>query len=281
MKKKILTALTCALMFMAIPCMTSLAGQWKEDNIGKWFQNDNGTYVTNTWLSDNDRWYHFDSNGYMQKSEWIMDSGKWYYMDADGSCLFNTTTPDNYRVGADGAYIFQMPATGLPSLESMRFASTEEKHTFVNDLYSGMYSSGSDSLWELGQYEQMIPENMNEIVADPSYYGALCDHILKKYQKASLDQSMASGNPAIRVYGYYMEEYRQLNIKYLSQLSKNLKNGQFAAYLENLSNLEKEGSALESRYEPYVNEIYEWYYSSYYSDYYDYYGSYYDYDYGY
>lgn len=283
MKKKILAAMACAMMFTAIPGFTAFAGQWKQDNIGSWYQNDNGSYVQNTWLEDEGRWYHFNSSGYMQKNEWIMDSGKWYYMGADGVCLVNTTTPDNYLVGSDGAYVFQMPATGLPTLESMKFTGMDEKRAFIAELYSTMYTSANDNLWDLSDYEEMIPENMNEIVLDAQYYSALCDHILKKFKNASLAESMASGNPATRVYGYCMEEYRQLYVKYLGTMSKNLKNGQFAAYMENLDNLEKESTQLENRYMPYLDEISDWYtsayyydyYNNYYSDYYsDYYGSY-------
>lgn len=270
MKKKIITAVTCAIMLASISCITSFAGQWKQDDTGSWYEHDNGSYVKNGWLADDGKWYHFDNDGYLQKNEWVMDSGRWYYLGADGACLVNTTTPDNYTVGADGARIFQMPATGLPSLESLKMASADEKYAFISELYSGMYSSANDSLWTLSQYAQMIPEDMNEVVTDVDYYRALCDHILKKFKHASLADSMSSSNPAIRVYGYCMEEYRQIYIKYLALLSKNLKNGQFAAYLENISNLEKETDQLEERYAPYMTEIGDWYSSLYYYDYYDY-----------
>ena len=31
--------------------------------------------------------------------------GVWYYLGADGVMMTNATTPDGYRVGADGAWI--------------------------------------------------------------------------------------------------------------------------------------------------------------------------------
>ncbi len=265
MKKKILTAMASVLILTAIPSVTSFAGQWKQNDIGYWYENDQGSYVKNSWLSDDGKWYHFDNNGYMQKNEWIMDSGKWYYLDAEGICLMNTTTPDNYTVGPDGARIFQMPATGLPDLKSMILTSEEEKYNFILEL-----ETSPDSLWEIITYEQLIPDDMNEIVTDVDYYGALCKHILKKYKNASLAQPMSSNNPAIRVYGYFVEEYRQLYIKYLSSMSKNLTNRQYAAYVENMNKLDKETTQLIERYEPYLDEISNWYSFLYY-----------DYDYGY
>lgn len=32
-------------------------------------------------------------------------NGIWYYLGQDGVMLTNTTTPDGYKVGADGAWI--------------------------------------------------------------------------------------------------------------------------------------------------------------------------------
>lgn len=58
---------------------------WAQDSKGWWIQNTDGSYLTNAWYQNTD--------------------GKWYYMGADGYMLTNTTTPDGYKVGADGAWI--------------------------------------------------------------------------------------------------------------------------------------------------------------------------------
>ena len=63
---------------------TSLAGTWQAQDNGQWkYQNDDGSFATG----------------------WIEDGGKNYYLDANGIMLANTTTPDGYYVGADGAWI--------------------------------------------------------------------------------------------------------------------------------------------------------------------------------
>ena len=68
--------------------MTSFAG-WQSDANGYWWQNDDGTYPTNTW-----QW--LDGNG-----DGVAEC---YYFDGNGYMLANTTTPDGYQVNIDGAW---------------------------------------------------------------------------------------------------------------------------------------------------------------------------------
>jgi hypothetical protein len=81
MKKAIAIALATATM--TSQAMPAMAAEWKQDNTGWWYQEDNGSYPTNSWKWINGRCYYFDSNGYM---------------------LANTTTPDGYTVDATGAW---------------------------------------------------------------------------------------------------------------------------------------------------------------------------------
>ena len=81
MKKAIAIALATATM--ASQAMTAMAAEWKQNEIGYWYQEDNGSYPTNSWKWINGKCYYFDSNGYM---------------------LANTTTPDGYTVDATGAW---------------------------------------------------------------------------------------------------------------------------------------------------------------------------------
>ena len=41
----------------------------------------------------------------MAKSRWIQTNGYWYYVGADGALFVNGTTPDGYRVDANGVWI--------------------------------------------------------------------------------------------------------------------------------------------------------------------------------
>lgn len=67
----------------------SFAGQWKQNNIGWWYENDNKSYPVNTWA-----WLDGNKDGIAEC----------YYFDNNGYCLMNTTTPDNYTVNENGAW---------------------------------------------------------------------------------------------------------------------------------------------------------------------------------
>lgn len=78
-------------LFVAILAMsaamatTALAGEWKQDQTGWWYQNDDGSYQTNQWFQD------FD--------------GTWYYLNESGYMLTNGTAPDGRQIGADGKWV--------------------------------------------------------------------------------------------------------------------------------------------------------------------------------
>lgn len=57
------------------------------------------------WHLVNGTWHYFDANGSMAFGQWIETSGLWYYVDANGSLFVNGTTPDGYRVDANGVWI--------------------------------------------------------------------------------------------------------------------------------------------------------------------------------
>lgn len=105
--KRIIRAFLITIVAMGVTIlgsMTAFAGTWGTDSKGWWYQNDDGTYLANQWLKDLDgKWYHFNQYGYMQ-SGWILDNNKWYYLGVDGAMYTNTTTPDGYSVGTDGAW---------------------------------------------------------------------------------------------------------------------------------------------------------------------------------
>ena len=63
---------------------TAVSEGWKKDDQGWWYQNADGSYPTNAWKEIDGRHYYFGADGYM---------------------LHDTTTPDGYQVGADGAWI--------------------------------------------------------------------------------------------------------------------------------------------------------------------------------
>ena len=87
-KKLLLYGLVTAMTLSA--SLTALAGTWKQDHIGWWWQENNGSYPVSTW-----QWIDGNNDGIAEC----------YYFDNVGYCLLNTTTPDGYTVNADGAWI--------------------------------------------------------------------------------------------------------------------------------------------------------------------------------
>lgn len=66
----------------------SAAGQWVLQDGHWWYRRTDGSWPA-------DGWFYLSYNGTEQ----------WYYFDSQGWMLSSTTTPDGYKVGADGAWI--------------------------------------------------------------------------------------------------------------------------------------------------------------------------------
>lgn len=83
-RKKCRMMVIAVLLATVALSMSAFAGQWRQDDTGWWYQNEDGTYV---------------------KSEWFWIDGRCYYFNEDGYCLQNTQTPDGYSVDGQGAWI--------------------------------------------------------------------------------------------------------------------------------------------------------------------------------
>lgn len=88
MKKNFVKVLTLATLLSAFSPLTSFAGEWKSNNNGWWYQNDDGSYPKNTW-----QWIDGNKDG-------ISES---YYFNENGYLLTNTTK-DGCTVNGDGAW---------------------------------------------------------------------------------------------------------------------------------------------------------------------------------
>lgn len=82
------------------------ANEWVTvDGLSYWF--DASSYMAKGWRNLNGTWYYLRSDGSMAKNYWcqVPENGKWFYLGSNGAMLTNTTTPDGYTVGSDGAWI--------------------------------------------------------------------------------------------------------------------------------------------------------------------------------
>lgn len=82
MKMKFVTIM--AIAFSLAMSISAYAAQWQQDANGWWYENDDGSYPVNQWQEIDGKQYYFNDAGYM---------------------LTDTTTPDGYHVGGDGAWI--------------------------------------------------------------------------------------------------------------------------------------------------------------------------------
>ncbi|APJ31435.1 choline binding protein PcpA [Streptococcus pneumoniae] len=81
----------------------SMATGWVKDK-GLWYYlNESGSMATG-WVKDKGLWYYLNESGSMATG-WFTVSGQWYYTYNSGDLLVNTTTPDGYRVNANGEWV--------------------------------------------------------------------------------------------------------------------------------------------------------------------------------
>ena len=76
---------------------------WVKDKNVWYYMNSDGDMATG-WVKDNGNWYFMDSTGAM-KTGWILSGGKWYYLYENGKMATNTYIDNQYKIGADGAWI--------------------------------------------------------------------------------------------------------------------------------------------------------------------------------
>lgn len=78
------------LIFTVTFSFPALAGEWKQDAAGYWWQNDDGSYPSGSW-----RWIDGNQDG----------TAECYYFDENGYLLTGTTAPDGYTVDANGCWV--------------------------------------------------------------------------------------------------------------------------------------------------------------------------------
>lgn len=82
-----------------------IENSWLKVN-NSWFYAKAGGYISeNEWLYLGNKWYYTQSGGYTAINQWLQINGKWYCFDSNCALYVNTTTPDGYRVDANGAWI--------------------------------------------------------------------------------------------------------------------------------------------------------------------------------
>lgn len=173
MKKWVFTAAVAGLL-AATMTMPVFAAEWKQDQVGRWYQNDDGSYPSDCW-------------------SWI--DSKCYYFNEQGYCLLDTITPDGYTVDASGAWIVDgvvqvqesEPAAEAQAAETQAasgeftvadltvttpsgFTKVEELSDekgvyFANASMDGIIGVVSEDIPDMGGYESLL-DSMSEGIID-------------------------------------------------------------------------------------------------------------------
>lgn len=84
----------------------TLISLWSGDNKSVWYYlTEDGTRLQNQWKQVWENWYYFGEDGVSKQNTWFQIEGRWYYFDQWSVMLHDTTTPDGYTVGSDGAWV--------------------------------------------------------------------------------------------------------------------------------------------------------------------------------
>lgn len=105
MKKTIKVLGLVAIMTLSMSIQV-FAGEWKKNDTGWWYQNNDNSYPVNTWA-----WIDGNKDGIAEC----------YYFNENGYMLANTNTPDNYTVNESGAWT----VNGVVQTKNM-FISSED-----------------------------------------------------------------------------------------------------------------------------------------------------------
>lgn len=124
MKKRGLVTVGLIFIMSVSSALSVYAGEWKQDTKGWWWQEDNGSYPVNAWKEINGKNYYFGSDGYM---------------------LTNTTTPDGYKVGADGDWIQE--GNNTVALNNADFYARVNDIVLTDNMVFYMNSKDNYNLW--------------------------------------------------------------------------------------------------------------------------------------
>lgn len=72
---------------------------------GVWYYLANDGQMQLGWFYIGNAWYYLNGSGAMNKGGWSKVGKSWYYFTNTGALLVNTTTPDGYRVNANGEWV--------------------------------------------------------------------------------------------------------------------------------------------------------------------------------
>lgn len=142
---------------------------WQEDNVGRWYQNSDGSYVKNRWKEINGSRYYFDESGYVTVG-FAEINGEEYYFSSKGVLQTKNFTIDGevYIVNSRGVILDAVDEWDYESSQ-YTYKSGSNKTTGSSDKNSNSTATGSQredsSVTEDGhnrEYAEAVIELVNK-----------------------------------------------------------------------------------------------------------------------
>lgn len=173
-----------------------------------------------SWIRANDgRWWYRHDNGTFTQGAWELIDGKYYYFDGEGWMLSNTTTPDGYYVGADGAWAQNGAASSGSTQTTVQETAAASASTQNTNVGAGGINLGNGVILYTGSatdsrvnYRGTITVLDGKMVSGP--YGSYAGKLSYKFQGtvASGGKSCAVQLVAYDASGYELS-WNQMMVK--------------------------------------------------------------------
>lgn len=164
--RKVLFGLSLAAVLSFGSFLTSYAGQWCQNDKGWWYENDDGSYLSNGWYDVDNRWYYFHADGYMEADKeyetgYLDSNGNWetsrrpvgYWSSTESDEIYWQGLWDRFGISniqgeanGYGSYTYRVPITNetvIPDLENalicrvlFYYSSYDYASKIENDVYT-------------------------------------------------------------------------------------------------------------------------------------------------
>ncbi|MBS5064249.1 MAG: hypothetical protein KHZ58_10775 [Hungatella hathewayi] len=181
MRKNFLKVAAVVAAMVVMMAMPAYAGEWKQDTTGWWYENSDGTYLTNQW-------------------EWI--DGKCYYFGADGYMLTNGTAPDGSTVNEKGEWTVNGAVQAKNNGSGNTGSAANDQYPLKDvlwDWFGNDAELGGKTTWKW--HDWYIPWDLNEEVKAVGAYQYV------------LNCAIRDKNPR------YLSSWGDLNLAVLAELS--------------------------------------------------------------
>ena len=182
---------SCLLSMTALASPPVLEG-WKQNDIGWWYRQVDGTYPSDSWKNINKKWYYFNDNGYMVENSWVEN----YYLGSDGAMLVNTITPDGHYVLDNGEKTEDILTENdqRPELENSELGNLIGPGAELSDNYENVVDSlADDGFKEVSTENHTVLNNVDSSAYD-GFKEVSNDNMVEQSTSNNLEESGAFEN---------------------------------------------------------------------------------------